>query len=47
MPKNLHVRLPDDLHKAISAEARRLGVSLNVVITIALRQWQEQKADKP
>lgn len=42
---SLHVRLPDDLHATLVAEAARLGLSLNAAIIIALRQWQERKGE--
>jgi predicted HicB family RNase H-like nuclease len=44
MTKSLHVRLPDDLHAALTAEADRIGISLNALIAVALRQWQETRA---
>jgi predicted HicB family RNase H-like nuclease len=34
---DLHIRLPDDLHASLAAEAQRLGVSLNALIIIRLR----------
>ena len=39
--RSLHVRIPVDLHEALAAEAERLGISLNSMIVIALRGWQE------
>lgn len=41
--QSIHVRLPKDLHAALVADAQRLGISLNALIAIALRQWQEQQ----
>lgn len=43
MTKSLHVRLPDDLHEALVAEAARLGISLNSLLIITLRNAQEAK----
>lgn len=33
------VRLPDELHAALTAEASRRGVSLNALVTIILTEW--------
>ena len=38
---DLHVRLPEDLHAIVQQEADRLGVSLNAMVVLALRDWAE------
>ena len=40
---DIHVRLPEDLHAALVAEADALGISLNAYIVIVLRDRREQK----
>jgi len=40
-----HIRLPIDLHAALMAEAEHMGISLNAMVTIALRQWLALEED--
>lgn len=42
---SLHIRLPADLHAQIADEAKGLGVGLNTIIVIALREWRVQKGE--
>lgn len=44
---SIHVRLPDDLHEALKATAKRNGISLNAVISLALRGWMDQQREEP
>jgi predicted HicB family RNase H-like nuclease len=46
MSKDLHVRLPEDLHEVLKAQGQRMGLSLNAQIISALRQWQAQQERK-
>lgn len=40
---DLHIRLPEELGQALAAEAKKLGISLNAMVGIALREWLAQK----
>jgi predicted HicB family RNase H-like nuclease len=41
--KEIHLRVPVDLHAALSAEAERLGVSVNTVAVLWLGQVRDEK----
>lgn len=47
-PKQLPIRLPDDVRRRLDAEAARLGFSLNAVIVMILdRHLPTLNADAP
>ena len=39
----MNVRLPPELHKVLTAEAERLGVSANGLLCLALDHWLHQR----
>jgi predicted HicB family RNase H-like nuclease len=41
MRTETHVRIPQDLHHSLYHEARRLGISINALIVIILREWEK------
>ena len=47
MERIMTVRVPDDLQKALSKKAKKLGYPRNALVLQILRDWLEKQKDKP